>query len=145
MLNKLALIQGDPVIPDGWACVYGQRLSKADPQILFTRILENDYYYNLREIRARWDRVAGEAPSIEIFRDLGNRAYQQGNLGVSATDLRNVTTPGEGSEIILRPAINLDMWFPPGSLLKIIVTGYLSGGNLDLIAHGRYYLDPEAA
>ncbi len=147
MLNKLALIHGEPVIPDGWACIYGERFDKSEPVLTFSRILENDFYYHIREIRAKWDQARGDLPVIEIFRDLGNRAYQQGNLGVNGTDLHNLTSPAEsiaGDPISLKPAVPLNIWFPPSSRLYVKITGHVSGGNLDLVVHGRYYLKPEA-
>jgi len=159
MIRALDFIQGKVGIPEGFAVAFGKVLDLSQGTAAYwSHELEMDYWLHLREIRAKWLQPSGAGvgtsiPAIEIFRDLGNRAYQQGNLGENAIDLRTLTTPGEvvlsgvaptlpRMKINVRPCIPLEMWFPPGSILKVKITGFVPNDppTLDLTAIGRYVL-----
>lgn len=161
MIRALDLVQGKAGIPEGFAVAIGKTLDlSAGTAVYFSYEVEMDYWLHLREIRAKWAQPTGAGvgvsiPAIEIFRDLGDRAYQQGNLGVNAIDLRTLTSPGEFlasgvsvntpyMKINVRPAVPLEMWFPPGSIMKIKVTGFTPNdpATMDIAAIGRYVLRP---
>lgn len=151
MIRTLDLIQGKAGIPEGFAVALGKILTLSGSAAYWSYTLEQSYWFHLREIRAKWSQPTGAGvgisiPSIEIFRDLSERAYQQGNLGVNAIDLRTLTTPGEivAGKVKIRPSVPLEMWFPPGSIMKIVISGYTAAdpATIDLTAIGRYILRP---
>lgn len=152
MIKTLDLLQGKIGIPEGFAVAIGKTLSLLGTAAYFSFELEQSYWFCLKEIRAKWILPTGAGvgisiPKISIFRDHGDRAYQQGGISGSAIDLQNLTTPGEVAtvnQIRVRPAVPMNLLFPPGSILKTRIDGYTASdpAALDLIYLGRYIHQP---
>lgn len=148
MFPTLDLCLGRIGIPEGFAAAVGGRYTPSAGNVFANIPLERDYYFLLREIRAHWDQPTHASyPRLEVFREMGDRAYQAGTLGQNAIDLQNLATPGArpAASTKLRRVVPLNFLFPPGSILQMKVSGIVSNdpASIDLVAIGRYVLKPE--
>jgi len=147
-LDIMALMQDEPAIPEGFAVILSKRITLLGSASYFLKTLEQDFYFEFKELRANWIAPAGASrPAIEIMRSVGERAYQQGNLGDNAVELGLYATPGEhaAGTVNLKAAIPMNKIYTPGEVLTMKVSGYLAADAivLDLTAIGRYVLKPE--
>ncbi len=147
MFPTLDLCLGRIGIPEGFTAALGGRYTFSAGLVFANIPLERNYFFLLREIRALWTQPTHDShPRLEVFREMGDRAYQAGSLGLNAIDLQNLTSPGARplASCKLKRAVPLSFLFPPGSILQMKVSGIVSSDptTIDLVAIGRYVLKP---
>jgi len=147
MFPTLDLLLGRVGIPEGFTSALGGRYTFSAGNVFANIALDRGYYFLLRELRAHWVQPTHASyPRLEIFRDLGDRAYQAGTLGQHAIDLTNLSSPGAQALATckLKRVVPLNFLFPPGSILQIKISGIVSADptTIDLAAIGRYVKKP---
>ena len=155
-INLFALLAGERVWPEGFTVAIGKRLTLSAPGQVWQYRTDPHFFFNLEYIRATWGTSTVKNPisdpRVELYRDLGARAYQD-----EPNPLILTASPGASDELLgfpqnvkLNASTKLNLWYDPSSVIYAKISGYAPTvgdedfQTLDLCYFGRYYNRSEA-
>lgn len=159
MVSALGLFLGREQFPEGFPGILGGDLTLAGPATYWSKKVDPEYYFLAESFALQYpqsDSGTPSVPAIEIFRAVGERAYQSGRRGVSRIDLRNLASPGDCPKTDagptgeaqtgtrLKAAIPKPILFYPGTMIMLCFSGYnVLPNRLSFALYGRYIYDAE--